>query len=85
MPSHTCKQKAHFRVWQEALRDKPLVDLEVPMLFVRGSKDPMCEESIFTKTLERMSSSNVEVCPSGHRRPTCALDQSTTLCSTGSH
>ena len=46
---------------QEALRDKPLVDLTCPVLFVRGSKDPMSKEDIFTSTLERMSATQVQV------------------------
>ena len=46
---------------QGNLRDKPLVDLTVPLLFVHGSKDSMCEAATFAAVQERMSSTGLQV------------------------
>ena len=46
---------------QGNLRDKPLVDLTLPLLFVHGSKDSMCEAATFAAVQERMSSTDLQV------------------------
>ena len=46
---------------QGNLRDKPLVDLTLPLLFVRGSKDSMCKAGILTAVKARMSSVDLQV------------------------
>ena len=46
---------------QGNLRDKPLVDLTLPLLFVRGSKDSMCKAVIFAAVKARMSSVDLQV------------------------
>ncbi|KAL3139103.1 hypothetical protein ABBQ32_005896 [Trebouxia sp. C0010 RCD-2024] len=46
---------------QDSLRDVPLVDLTLPIMFVHGSKDTMCEAGIFQAVRGRMSSSDLQV------------------------
>ena len=46
---------------QGNLRDKPLVDLTLPLLFVHGSKDSMCEAATFAAVQDRMSSTDLQV------------------------
>jgi hypothetical protein len=46
---------------QGNLRDKPLVDLTLPLLFVRGSKDSMCKAATFAAVKARMSSADLQV------------------------
>ena len=48
---------------QEQLRDSPLVDLQQPVLFLRGTRDTFCEEKQFQATLKRMMSTEVNVHP----------------------
>lgn len=48
---------------QEQLRDSPLVDLQQPVLFLRGTRDSFCEEKQFRATLKRMTSAKVDVRP----------------------
>ncbi|KAL3130913.1 hypothetical protein ABBQ38_000240 [Trebouxia sp. C0009 RCD-2024] len=46
---------------QDNLRDVPLVDLTLPIMFVHGSKDTMCEAGTFQAVRGRMSSSDLQV------------------------
>lgn len=46
---------------QDNLRDTPLVDLLVPLLFVHGSKDSMCEADIFAAVRKQISSADLQV------------------------
>lgn len=46
---------------QQALRDIPLVDLQLPMLFIRGTKDPFSSDGPFKALLPRLQSHNVQV------------------------
>ncbi len=46
---------------QGNLRDTPLVDLTLPLLFVRGSKDSMCKAGIFAAVKARMTSVDLQV------------------------
>ncbi len=46
---------------QGNLRDDPLVKLTVPLLFVHGSKDTMCEPDTFAAVQKRMSSADLQV------------------------
>lgn len=48
-------------VLQDSLRDSPLVELTLPILFVHGSKDTMCEPDTFQAVRDRMSSYDVQV------------------------
>ena len=55
-------QTSHVNL-QEQLRNSPLVDLQQPVLFLRGTRDNFCEEKQFQATLERMTSTKVNVRP----------------------
>ena len=46
---------------QEQLRDEDLTALDIPVLFVRGLKDPFSTNGPWTEVLSRMSSDSVEV------------------------
>ena len=46
---------------QGNLRDQPLVDLTLPLLFVHGSKDSMCKAVPFAAVKARMSSIDLQV------------------------
>ena len=46
---------------QDNLRDVPLIDLTLPIMFVHGSKDTMCEAGTFQAIRDRMSSSELQV------------------------
>lgn len=46
---------------QEQLRDAPLRKLQLPMLFIRGSRDPFCDVSKFEATLPSIPSKAVQV------------------------
>lgn len=46
---------------QQELRDIPLVDLQLPMLFIRGIKDPFSSDGPFKALLPRLQSCNVQV------------------------
>lgn len=48
---------------QEQLRDSPLLDLQQPVLFLRGTRDNFCEEKQFQAILKRMTSAKVNVRP----------------------
>ncbi|KAL0047523.1 hypothetical protein WJX82_005656 [Trebouxia sp. C0006] len=53
-PLHTSNDQGN-------LRDTPLVDLTLPLLFVRGSKDSMCKAGIFAAVKARMTSVDLQV------------------------
>ena len=55
-------QTSHLYL-QEQLRDSPLVDLQQPVLFLRGTRDNFCEEKQFQAILKRMTSAKVHVRP----------------------
>lgn len=46
---------------QGQLRDEDLTALEVPVLFIKGTKDPFSTEDPWRETLSRMQSPQVEV------------------------
>ena len=48
-------------VLQDNLRDFPLVELTLPILFVHGSNDTMCEADTFQAVRGRMSCSESQV------------------------
>jgi len=43
------------------LRDEPLVELELPVLLVRGARDAMCERGALERTLRRFRTPPPEV------------------------
>ncbi|KAK9817951.1 hypothetical protein WJX72_004798 [[Myrmecia] bisecta] len=46
---------------EDQLRDVPLTELALPLLFVRGTADAFSKEGIFTSVLDRMTSTDVQV------------------------
>jgi len=45
----------------EKLRDDPLARLTLPLLFIRGTKDPFCTEKPWREVLKRLNGRKVEV------------------------
>ena len=48
-------------ILQDELRDEDLTALQVPVLFVKGTKDPFSTEKPWKEVLSRMQSPRVEV------------------------
>ena len=47
--------------WQDKLRDEPLASLQLPILFVRGTRDQFCDDGPWEAVRPRLTSPDVTV------------------------